>query len=344
MRTFDTPDQVIWDITYACPMRCIHCYSESGRRPSRKLGYSEMLRIADAIVSMAPRGAVIAGGEPLLIPTICDVIRRIANGGVPVTMYTSGWQLSEPQAQTLAELCERLVISLDGPTPEVHDRIRGRVGSFAQAMDALRLLNEVSAARRAAGQAALSFGIDCVLLQSNFDYMQDVCKKAAVEFSELQFITFGAVIPAGLANRTGFEESELLTEEQLGLLNDPTHADRLRALVPGSVEVNLTDNRFLQMHPDLIARGLIFNAMQLEPDGEVRAMAIYEGTVGNILTEPPTTIWQRAQARWRDPIVVETLSKVQTMRQWAEAARQIDYHFGSETVRARIDRRPTFPA
>jgi hypothetical protein len=30
------------------------------------------------------------------------------------------------------------------------------------------------------------------------------------------------------------------------------------------------------------------------------------------------------------------------MAQWAEAARRIDYHFGSADVRARIDRRPLF--
>jgi hypothetical protein len=30
------------------------------------------------------------------------------------------------------------------------------------------------------------------------------------------------------------------------------------------------------------------------------------------------------------------------MRDWAEACRTIDYHYGSDAVRARIDRRPAF--
>ncbi|MEU4352179.1 hypothetical protein [Streptomyces sp. NPDC023838] len=46
--------------------------------------------------------------------------------------------------------------------------------------------------------------------------------------------------------------------------------------------------------------------------------------------------------RWTDPFVAEALSGAGTMRGWAEAVRRIDYHFGSDEVRARIDRRPVF--
>lgn len=340
MARHEGPDEVIWDITYACPLRCVHCYSESGRRPARRLSEDGMLRAAEAIAAMRPQGVSIAGGEPLLIPNLIQVIERMADAGLRVAVYTSGWLMDHDTARKLADVCDKVVVSVDGATPEAHDRIRGRQGSFSRAMRTLTILDEVSAERE---PPSFNFGIDCILLQSNFQHMELFCEAVAPRFPHLRFIAFGAAVPGGLANRPRFDEHELLTEEQLNLLNDPAHAQRLRALAPASVMVGTTDNRILQMHPELIARGFVFNALQIEPDGEVRAMPIYEGTVGNILTEPPEVLWKRAKARWSDPFVTDALAPVKTMKQWAEAARLIDRHFGSTAVRERISRRPEYP-
>jgi hypothetical protein len=133
-----------------------------------------------------------------------------------------------------------------------------------------------------------------------------------------------------------------LTDEQADELVGRTLRKRLRALVPPTMRVATTDNRALQMRPDLIEAGIVTDVMQIEPDGEVRAMPMYEGSVGNLLTESAWTLWQRSVERWSDPFFTETMRSVRTMRDWAEACRKIDYHYGSEAVRARIDRRPLF--
>ncbi len=39
------PVYVNWDLTYACPLRCIHCYSESGRRPSHPFVVERLLPV-----------------------------------------------------------------------------------------------------------------------------------------------------------------------------------------------------------------------------------------------------------------------------------------------------------
>jgi len=147
---------------------------------------------------------------------------------------------------------------------------------------------------------------------------------------------------SGLANRQGFVEHELLSDEQANLFATAALTTRLQAMVPATVEVSTSDNKVMQIHPDSVASGKVFRAMAVEPDGAVRAMCIYEGVVGNILTEEPYSLWERARSRWTDPFVVEALAPVRTMREWAEAARRIDYHFGTDDDRARIDRRPDF--
>nr|WP_123678045.1 radical SAM protein [Couchioplanes caeruleus] len=80
------PSDVIWDITYACPLRCIHCYSESGRRPTRQLGAPDLLRVADALIAMRPSDIAIAGGEPLVVPDLFAVAERFSRSGISVTL------------------------------------------------------------------------------------------------------------------------------------------------------------------------------------------------------------------------------------------------------------------
>lgn len=303
-----------------------------------------MLRVADALVALKPPAVALSGGEPLLVKGIFEVAEQMSRAGVPVSLYTSGWSLAPWMVEDIARVFSRVVVSVDGATPEVHDRIRARTGSFNRAMNALTLLDDAARERRARGEKPIRFGIDCVVVRSNFHQLEEFCTTIAPRFPEMQFIWLGAAAPSGLASRVGFADHELLTDLQASQLAGTELPMRLQSLAPATVGVGTTDNRPLQMHPDLVAKGMAFRAMQVEPDGEVRAMAIYEGTVGNILIEDPAVLWDRVVARWHDPFVTGVLSPVRTMKDWADAARQIDYHFASEQVRTRIDRRPAFPA
>ena len=328
------PQKVIWDVTYACPLRCVHCYSESGRRPSRRLGREGLLRVTDAIIELGPGSVALAGGEPLLVNGIFEVAARLRSAGVQVALFTGGWSLRAEMVGELLRVCDTVVVSLDGATAEVHDRIRGRPGSFAAAMSAFSMLDSaIESGARA------EMGVDGVVLRSNFDQLERYCTEIAPRFPRLSALEFGAVVPAGLASRTGFGEHELLSEGQMSALGGAEPPRRLQSLAPDSVQVGCTDNLELRMGPDAPDE---LPVVQVEPDGAVRAMPVYEGTVGTLLSEPGDVLWQRALQRRRDPFVVEVLSGVRTVQQWAEAARTLDRHFGSEQVRARIDRRPAF--
>ncbi|MCC5575314.1 radical SAM protein [Microtetraspora sp. AC03309] len=336
-----TPSDVIWDITYACPLRCVHCYSESGRRPARQLSLHDMLKVADAIISLGPRAVEFAGGEPLLVKGVHDVAERISRAGIAVNLYTGGWTMTPSAAEEAARVFSRITVSVDGADAATHDRIRGRSGSFDRAMNALALLDEISRRRTARGGDPVRFGIDCVVLRSNFHQVSELCEVAASRFPEIGFVAFGAAVPSGLASRPSFSERELLTDEQLRAFTSTEHRQSLRSMVPASIQVAVNDNFILQMNPAVVER-FGFPLMHIEPDGQVRAMPIYEGTVGSLLDEDPEVLWKRAIARWSDPFVVDALSAVRTPADWAEAVRRIDNHFGSDEVRRRIDRRPEY--
>lgn len=338
----DTPRSVVWDITYACPLRCVHCYSESGRRPSRQLSYDDMLRVADAIIEAQPKALALTGGEPLVVKGIFDLARRFTEAGINVHVFTSGWYMKPEMVDELAESVCEVIVSIDGATAEMHDAIRARKGGFDRAMKAMTMLNDGIRARRARGEKTMALGIDVVVIRSNWSHMERFCTDIAPRFSELGVLEFGAVAATGMASRVGFAEHELLTEEQITEISGDALRDRLQAIAPSWVEISCKHNVYFQMTPQQVADGLPFSLVTVEADGDVRAAPLYEGTVGNLLDEPLSVLWKRGIEHWADPFITEALSSVRTMQDWATAVRKIDYRFGTDLVRARIDKRPEF--
>jgi molybdenum cofactor biosynthesis enzyme MoaA len=336
MDRYSAPTFVVWDITFACPLRCCHCYSESGRRPSRQLPAEGLYRVTDAVISLEPPVVVFSGGEPLLVKEIFEVADRMSRAAIKLFLYTSGWALEPAMISPIMALFSRVTVSVDGATALVHDRIRGRAGSYDRAMRALKELDAAVGEYRRRGAPTPSLAIDFVVMQSNFHQLREMCAAVVRQFPELEYVFFGAVVPTGLATRAEFAEQEMLSEEQADLLASGQLAAELQSLAPASIEVRTSDNRGPLVHPSHFAE------MQIEPDGMVRAMPIFEGTVGSLLTEPPLAVWKRAVARWSDPFVVETLAPARTMKAWADAVRRIDQHFGSMEDRARIARRPVY--
>ncbi|WNZ06189.1 radical SAM protein [Streptomyces sp. 11x1] len=329
------PAAVVWDITYACPLRCEHCYSEAGRRPSRQLSWPDLARVVDALVELSPRTVVLSGGEPLVVPEVFRVAERLRSGGVSVHLYTAGWHLPDRTVAAVVEAMSNVTVSIDGASAATHDRLRGRAGSFDRAMDAAARLTDA-----AAGQPELAVGVDYTVTRSNFDEIPDFCRLVDTRFPSLDYVFFGAAMPIGLASRKGFVTHEMVTSRQLELLRDESYADTLRTHLRADLVVS--DNEMFQMRPERLVQGEI-PAMQVEPDGRVRAMPVYEGTVGSLLDEPGTTLWQRAMARWDDPRVTSLLEHARTMEAWADATRRLDLMFGDADDQRRIERRPAFP-
>jgi len=343
MRLIDripTPRFIVWDITYACPLRCTHCYSESGRRPSRQLDADGLNRVADALIVTRPTAIVISGGEPLVVRELFTVAERMISAGVEVILYTSGWSFVPAMVPSITRLFSRVIVSVDGATAEVHDRIRGRAGSFERAMRTLTHLARAIGELRRRDEWAPQVGIDFVVTRSNFGQLREFCAAVLPRFPELFSVSFGAVIPTGLASRLSYADHELLEDDQAALLSGGQLAAELQAIAPTAIALSTSDNRRFQLHPHLLAGGMDIPPLQVEPDGRVRAMPIYEGTVGSLLEEPLAVLWARAIERWSDPFVVEALTPATTMARWADATRRIDLQFGSALDRARIGRRP----
>jgi len=321
-------EKFIWDMTYACPLRCAHCYSESGRRPAGNRD-DDVLRIAQFVAAHRPKRVSLSGGEPLIVKGWAEAARRMRDAGVEVTLFTSGWTLDEADAERLAQSVTSVCVSIDGGTEQTHDALRGRSGSFRSAMVALEILD---AFKRSRDGRCYTLGADYTVVRSNFDEMRRFVEDVTARFPALDYLRFAMAMPCGLAAEEAFAAREILTDEQSRTLR--ASGPMLQGWARGGAKVSITDTRSFLLHTVHCAAPP--SVGHIEPDGRMRAFPIYEAKVGSVLEEPLEELWPRMIAWQNDPFVVEQLRSIETNEDWARAARTLDRRFGAESDKARI--------
>ncbi|AUX34282.1 MULTISPECIES: radical SAM protein [Sorangium] len=323
------PTSVDWELTYACQLRCSHCYTESGRVPSRKLPREKLVRIAEVLGGMGLASVYLVGGEPLLVPEVFELGDILRASGTHVVLYTNGVGISRALAARIAATFPRVHVSLDGMSAAVHDAIRGRQGAFADAERTLAHFDELAAPPTVNG---FGFGVDVVVVRRNYEQIETFCRELPRRYPHIRSLLLGAAIPLGLAGSEVYVEKELLTEEQLAELDDAGVQRRLRSLVPSSVRFEVCSNKRWR-RPELMG------SVDVEADGSVRPW--YLGTaLGDMLVDEPWDLFRRALGRATDPFVRERMSGVETTADWARALREIRAHFApAQPLRARPARR-----
>jgi MoaA/NifB/PqqE/SkfB family radical SAM enzyme len=137
------PKFLFLTVNEVCNLRCMHCrYWQSKRGP--QIPVSRQLELVEEFAELAPGGrVVICGGEPMLDPTayfgVCAAARKC---GLQTLSVVNGTMISEPWQATRMVTCgpDKVSISLDHPVESVHNNVRGIVGSYGKALDAMTYL------------------------------------------------------------------------------------------------------------------------------------------------------------------------------------------------------------
>ena len=134
---------VVWAVTKACNLRCVHCYTSASPGPAPgELSLPGGAALLDDLRRFGVPAVLFSGGEPLVRPDVLRLIDYAQFIGLNCTLSTNGVLLDDDKADTLAELGLRYVgISLDG-TPAKHDKLRGQRGAFEQSVAAIRRCRE----------------------------------------------------------------------------------------------------------------------------------------------------------------------------------------------------------
>ncbi|MBI4635772.1 MAG: TIGR04053 family radical SAM/SPASM domain-containing protein [Candidatus Rokubacteria bacterium] len=148
MTPFDrSPFIVIWEVTRACALACVHCRAEAipYRHPD-ELTAEEGKRLIDDVRAFGdpPPILVLTGGDPLRRPDIVELVAYGTAQGLSVSLTPSGTAAAtEERLRALRDAgLARLAVSLDGARPDVHDAFRGVRGSHRHT---LRLIERARA-------------------------------------------------------------------------------------------------------------------------------------------------------------------------------------------------------
>lgn len=129
---------VVWAVTKACNLRCVHCYASADARPAPgELSFDEGLALLDDLRAFGVPAVLFSGGEPLVRPETLDFIAYAQSIGLSSTLSTNGVLIDDAMADRLVALGLKYAgISLDG-TERRHDKLRGQRGAFAATLAAI---------------------------------------------------------------------------------------------------------------------------------------------------------------------------------------------------------------
>ncbi|MGQ9532590.1 MAG: radical SAM protein [Desulfotomaculales bacterium] len=143
---FYAPLMVVWNFTWACNLRCAHCYQNAGPlRPQgltrEELALDEKLALVDQMAEANIPTLSFSGGEPLIHPDFWPVAERARERGLYLSINTNGTLITEEVARRFEELDFAYVaVSVDAPEPGRHDRFRGVPGAWERTVTGIRHL------------------------------------------------------------------------------------------------------------------------------------------------------------------------------------------------------------
>lgn len=163
------PYIVIWEVTRACQLKCVHCRADAQNKPDPKeLTTVEGFKLIDEIFEMNNPMLVFTGGDCMMREDLFDLADYAVKKGMRVSMTPSATDnVTIERMQRAKEVgLSRWAFSLDGPTPEIHDHFRGTPGSFNLTIEKVKYLNELN----------MPLQLNTVISKYNYDYLEEMAE------------------------------------------------------------------------------------------------------------------------------------------------------------------------
>lgn len=184
------PFTIAWEVTRACAYACLHCRADAQHtRDPQELSTEEGFRLIDQLAEFGSPILVFTGGDPLMRRDLFDLIAYANQKGLRCSLTPTATALPtvERLHQAMAAGIRRLALSLDAPTPAVHDAFRQVPGSWERTMRILRNAHSVG----------LSAQVNTTISRHNLDMLPEMVPFIA-EVGAVQWSLF-FLVPTGRA-------------------------------------------------------------------------------------------------------------------------------------------------
>lgn len=204
------------DITSECNERCIHCYIPNAiKNKAKHISLQKFCQLIDEFVELGGSSIVISGGEPLMHPSINEMLSYCCNKKIDISVFSNLTLLNEKLIMALKSSNVRLVqVSVYSVSPNVHDKITKKKGSLAETLSAIDKLRSEGIAVQIASP---------VMLQ-NKDDVVNVMRFAKEKGLLLR--TNSCILPTTDGDESFIKASTLSLEQKRIMLCDMLEADR----------------------------------------------------------------------------------------------------------------------
>lgn len=202
---------VILYLTQHCNSRCVTC--DYWKLPARRMELGFVRDLVRQMPALGTREVMLSGGEPLLHPEWPEIARLLRGAGCRVVIVTNGLLLARYE-QPLAELCDALVVSLDGATAATYAAIRGVDG-----------LEAVLSGTRAVANRIPNVTFRCTVQRGNYRELP-----ALIRLARETGVAGISFLAADVSTAAAFGRDAVCAGEQALLAMSPF--DRRMALTP----------------------------------------------------------------------------------------------------------------
>lgn len=133
--------EVMFELTYGCNLRCVHCYNPTHRALPHELTTAEICSIIDQIADLGVMTVSFSGGEPSVRADIAKILRHTHRRGLMIHLLTNATRMTPSFVDLLEETgVSQLLVSIYGATAGIYERMTETPGSFAHFLRGLTCL------------------------------------------------------------------------------------------------------------------------------------------------------------------------------------------------------------
>lgn len=141
-----SPFTVIWEVTRACALACLHCRAEAQpQRHPDELTTEEGFRLLEQVKEFGNPIVVFTGGDPMMRRDLFALLGYSVQLGLRTSLTPTATALvTRERLERVREVgVRRIALSLDGPDAPTHDFFRGFRGSFDRTLRTLETAQEL---------------------------------------------------------------------------------------------------------------------------------------------------------------------------------------------------------
>lgn len=118
-------------ITNRCNLKCSMCGNWKDACKKMDMSESTLRKAIDEGILLGLKNIKFFGGEPFMHNLFAEFVNYAKKAGLHTNVFTNGTFLTEETVQSMFENgLDEIIISLDGPTSGIQDKMRGVAGTF----------------------------------------------------------------------------------------------------------------------------------------------------------------------------------------------------------------------